>query len=55
MSWRLEFAPEVERDITEAAVWYKTRQSGLGAQFVEEIIRAWDALAEIPFSIAAVI
>lgn len=48
MSWRLEFAPEVERDVAEAANWYETRQPGLGVQFIEEVIRVWDALAENP-------
>jgi toxin ParE1/3/4 len=48
MSWRLEFAPEVEKDVSEAANWYETRQSGLGVQFVEEVIRVWDALTENP-------
>lgn len=48
MSWRVEFRPEVETDVTEAAAWYETRQPGLGAEFVEEVIRVWDALAENP-------
>ena len=39
MKWRVEFAPAVEQDVAEAADWYETRQSGLVAQFVEEIIR----------------
>jgi toxin ParE1/3/4 len=48
MSWRVEFAPAVEQDVAEAADWYESRQSGLGAEFVEEIIRIWDALADYP-------
>lgn len=48
MSWRVEFAPEVELDVAEAADWYEIRQPGLGAQFLEEIIRVWDALVENP-------
>ena len=48
MNWRVEFAPEVERDVAEAAEWYETRQSGLGIRFIEEIIRVWDELAENP-------
>jgi plasmid stabilization system protein ParE len=48
MSWRVEFAPAVEQEVAEAADWYESRQPGLGAQFVEEIIRVWDALAENP-------
>ena len=41
MNWRVEFAPEVERDVAEAAQWYEVRQPGLGGRFIEEIIRAW--------------
>jgi len=48
MSWRVEFQREVEQDVAEAAGWYEARQPGLGSQFVEEIIRVWDALAENP-------
>jgi hypothetical protein len=48
MNWRVEFAPEVEPDVTAAADWYEARQPGLGARFVEEIIRVWDALSENP-------
>jgi plasmid stabilization system protein ParE len=48
MKWRVEIAPQVERDVTEAAEWYESRQPGLGSQFVEEIIEVWDALADNP-------
>lgn len=48
MSWRVEFAPEVERDVAEAAQWYELQQPGLGARFVEEIIQIWDELADNP-------
>lgn len=48
MSWRVVFRPEVETDVTEAAAWYETRQPELGIEFVAEVIRAWDALAENP-------
>ena len=48
MSWRVEFAPEVELDVAEAADWYERRQPGLGGRFIEEIIGVWDALAEKP-------
>jgi plasmid stabilization system protein ParE len=48
MNWRVEFRPQVEQDVVEAAAWYEARQPGLGAEFVEEIIRVWDALAESP-------
>ena len=48
MSWRVEFAPAVEQDVAEAADWYENRQPGLGTEFIEEIIRVWDALADNP-------
>jgi len=48
MSWRVEFAPQVERDVAEAADWYELRQPGLGIRFVEEIIRVCDTLADNP-------
>jgi mRNA-degrading endonuclease RelE of RelBE toxin-antitoxin system len=43
MTWRLEFVPEVEADISEAADWYEARQPGL-ARFVKEVIQIWDEL-----------
>lgn len=48
MKWRVEFRLEVERDVAQAAAWYEARQAGLGAEFVEEVIRIWDAFAENP-------
>lgn len=48
MTWRVEFRPEVEQDVADAATWYESRQKGLGAEFVEELIQVWDALAEKP-------
>lgn len=44
----IEFAPDVERDVSEAADWYERRQPGLGSVFVEDIIRVWDELTESP-------
>jgi toxin ParE1/3/4 len=48
MSWRVVIRPEVERDVEEAASWYESKQTGLGAEFVGEVIQIWDALAENP-------
>ncbi len=48
MSWRIELRPEVERDVAEATAWYEDRQPGLGSDFIAEIIRVWDALADNP-------
>jgi toxin ParE1/3/4 len=48
MNWRVVIRPEVELDMAEAAAWYETRQPGLGGEFLEEVIRVWDDLAENP-------
>jgi len=48
MSWRVLIRPEVEQDVIEAAVWYDARHKGLGLEFVEDVIRVWDLLAENP-------
>jgi plasmid stabilization system protein ParE len=48
MKWRVEFRPEVEQDVAEAAAWYESRQAGLGTKFIEEIVEVWTALADNP-------
>lgn len=48
MKWRVEFAPDVERDVATAANWYEARQPGLGGRFTEEIIGVWDELTKNP-------
>jgi plasmid stabilization system protein ParE len=48
MKWRIEFRPEVEDDMEEAAAWYENRKSGLGSEFIEEVIHVWDTLSENP-------
>ncbi len=48
MNWRVEFRPEVERDIAEATTWYEDRRAGLGAEFIEEVFRICDALGDNP-------
>jgi plasmid stabilization system protein ParE len=48
MNWRVEIRPEVESDVAEVARGYEAPQPGLGAEFVEEIIQVWGALAENP-------
>ena len=49
MNWRVEIRPNVEEDVAEAASWYDSRQPGLGADFVEQIIQVWDSLGQNPF------
>lgn len=40
--------PEAGDDVIEAAAWYDERRDGLGAEFVEEVLRVFDALAVNP-------
>jgi plasmid stabilization system protein ParE len=44
----MEFRPEVHDDVAKAARWYEARETGLGEEFVEEIIHLWDSVAESP-------
>ena len=46
--WHVEFRPEVENDVDRAAKWYEDKQPGLGANFIDDIIRVFDSLAENP-------
>ncbi len=39
MSWQIEFRPEVEQDVAEAAEWYEALDPGLGVDFIQEVIR----------------
>lgn len=48
MKWQVLFRPEVETDVTRAAKWYDSQQSGLGTEFREEVIQMFDELAENP-------
>lgn len=50
MSWRVEFRPEVEDDVADAAAWYEAREAKLGGAFLKEVIRVWDRLARDPFT-----
>jgi toxin ParE1/3/4 len=40
---------EAEVDITDAAIWYHGKQSGLGHDFLAEVENAIDRAAENPF------
>lgn len=50
MSWQIEFRPEVEGDIADAAAWYDFRDPGLGQDFVTEVIRVWERLCRDPLT-----
>ena len=49
MSWTVVVRPETGDDLTEAADWYNEREPGLGDEFIDEILRVYDALAINPY------
>ena len=48
MNWRLEFRPEVVRDIAAPVTWYEKRRAGLGAEIIGEVFWICDALGDNP-------
>ncbi|MCW1921537.1 type II toxin-antitoxin system RelE/ParE family toxin [Luteolibacter arcticus] len=50
MSWQVEFRPEVEEDVAEAARWYEAREADLGDDFIAELIEVWNRLTDDPFT-----
>ncbi len=55
MNRRLIVRPEAEADITEAAVWYESRESGLGLEVTDEYKKRLGELLTIlrPFRVFA--
>jgi toxin ParE1/3/4 len=50
MNRRLIIRPEAEADLTDAAVWYDSRESGLGLQFLSEVHSAMARVLKSPES-----
>ncbi|MEW6303154.1 MAG: type II toxin-antitoxin system RelE/ParE family toxin [Verrucomicrobiota bacterium] len=48
MNWRVVVRPEAGDDVAQAAAWYDTCREGLGDEFVEEVLRVFDALTHNP-------
>ncbi|MEW6173534.1 MAG: type II toxin-antitoxin system RelE/ParE family toxin [Bacillota bacterium] len=42
------FLPEAEQEILEAAIYYESRASGLGIDYLSEVERAVQAVADSP-------
>ena len=49
MSWRVVVRPEVYADLDEAAKWYEQQRTGLGREFVAEVVLLLPKLAQNPF------
>jgi len=48
MSWEVLLRPEVEQDLSQAALWYEERQLGLGEEFLKEAVCVLESLAKSP-------
>ncbi len=48
MSFTIQISEDADREWTEAAVWYKGQQSGLGNRFIEMVERKLELIAKYP-------
>lgn len=48
MTLEVRLRPEAEQDLSDAAVWYEENLSGLGHQFLDEVLVALSSIAEAP-------
>lgn len=48
MSLLVRLRTEAEQDLEDAARWYEEQQRGLGYQFLDEVMRTFDSVAEQP-------
>jgi plasmid stabilization system protein ParE len=44
----VRFRREAEEDLEEAALWYESQRPGLGQQFLDEVVKALETIAEMP-------
>ncbi len=42
----IEFLEEAEEEFIEAAIWYETKETGLGKRFRDEVVRVLDRIVE---------
>lgn len=40
--------PEAEGDVTDAAAWYQSQRSGLGQEFLDEVVKALTRITDQP-------
>ena len=48
MTWQVVARPQAENDVAETADWYDTQRTGLGDEFIEEVLRVFDGLKKNP-------
>ena len=50
MTLELRLRAEAELDLADAALWYEEQRSGLGHQFLDEVLAAFLIIAETPLT-----
>jgi plasmid stabilization system protein ParE len=48
VSLTIHLRPEAEADIDEAATWYESQLQGLGQDFLDEALKAFDRIVDNP-------
>ena len=48
MTLELRLRPEAELDLADAAIWYEEQSTGLGHQFIDEVLTSFSTIAESP-------
>ena len=48
MSQTVYLRPEAEEDLEDAATWYESQREGLGQDFLDEALSAFDTISEHP-------
>lgn len=48
MTVEVRLRPEAEQDLADAAAWYEKQLSGLGHQFLDEVLRTLSSIADAP-------
>jgi plasmid stabilization system protein ParE len=44
----VHFRPDAENDIANAAAWYEIQKTGLGSEFLDEVLSTCNSIAENP-------
>ena len=44
MNYRVHLRPDAETDIEEAATWYEKQRKGLGDEFLDEVLSAFEII-----------
>ena len=50
MTLELRLRAEAELDLADAALWYEEQRSGLGHQFLDEVLAAFSMIADTPLT-----